>query len=456
MYLKRHIDDYLRDWKNDSNRRPLIVKGARQVGKTESILHFADANYDHCIEINFVRDKKFLGITEDGYSAESVIKSITRIDPSLTFVPGKTLIFFDEIQANPDIATSLKFFKTDGRYDVICSGSLLGVSYRQIESNSVGYKSDYEMDSMDFHEYLWALGYDDELVEDIFSHMQSVEPLSNSFHELMYSRFLDYVILGGMPAVVKQFVETGNFGGTLEIQRQIIEDYKEDIVKYTKGLEQARILNVFNHIPVQLGKDNKKFQISKVARGARFKDYWGCIDWLNRAGITSVCYCMASPELPLKGNYDEKKYKIYFRDTGLLIAQLDDEVQYDLRANKNLGTYKGAIYESIVSEAMVKADMPLLYYKKENSTLEMDFFGRTIKNLVPIEVKAGDAHARSLKTMINSRSYPEIEWGIKIKRGNIGYENNIYTFPHYCSFLLKRFLRSKSENKVKQTGANWK
>lgn len=330
---------------------------------------------------------------------------------------------------------------------MICSGSLLSVSYRQIESNSVGYKSDYAMNSMDFQEYLWALGYDDEIVEDIFVHMQSMESLTSSFNELMYSRFLDYVILGGMPAVVKRFVETGNFSGTLDIQRQIIEDYKEDIVKYTKGLEQARILNVFNHIPVQLGKDNKKFQISKVASGARFKDYWGCIDWLNRAGIISVCYCMASPELPLKGNYGEKKYKIYFKDTGLLIAQLDDEVQYDLRTKRNLGTYKGAIYESIVAEAMAKADMPLLYYKKENSTLEMDFFGKTINNLVQIEVKAEDANAKSLKTMIKSDSYPEIEWGgVKLKRGNIGYENNVYTFPHYCSFLLKRFLRSKSEN----------
>ena len=444
MYLKRHIDEFLRNWKTDLNRKPLIVKGARQVGKTESIEHFAAENYQYFIEINFIRDQKFLGITEGGYDVSNVVKNISRIDPSLKFIPGKTLLFFDEIQANPDIATTLKFFKLDGQYDVICSGSLLGISYKQIESNSVGYKTDYEMFSMDFKEFLWSEGYDEDLFTDLFKHMLSAEALTESFNEMMLGRFMDYVILGGMPAVVKQFIESGNFSGTLEIQRQIIEDYKEDIVKYTSGLEQARILNIFNHIPVQLGKDNKKFQISKVASGARYKDYWGCIDWLERAGIISVCYCLGIPELPLKGNYDEKKYKIYFKDTGLLIAMLDDEVQYDLRVNKNLGTYKGALFESIVSEAMVKQNMPLFYYKRENSTLEMDFFGRTVDCLVPIEVKAGNANAKSLQTMISSDSYEDIKWGIKLKRGNIGFENNIYTFPYYCAFLLKDFLKAKN------------
>ena len=363
MYLKRHIDEFLKHWKDDPNHMPLIIKGARQVGKTESVKHFAAESYENLVEINFIQDKKFLNIMEAGYDTESVIRSISRIDPSISFIPDKTLLFFDEIQANPDIATTLKFFKLDGRYDVICSGSLLGVSYKQIESNSVGYKTDYEMFSFDFEEFLWANGYNDDFINDLFAHMDSMEVLPDSFNEMMFDRFLDYVILGGMPAVVKQYIETGNFSGTLDIQRQIIEDYKEDVVKYTDGLEQARILNVFNHIPVQLGKDNKKFQISKVASGARYKDYWGCIDWLERTGIISVCYCLGVPELPLKGNYDEKKYKIYFKDTGLLIAMLDDEVQYDLRVNKNLGTYKGALFESIVSEAMVKQKMPLFYYK---------------------------------------------------------------------------------------------
>lgn len=447
MYLRRHIDKYLKDWKADNNHNPLIVKGARQVGKTESILKFAQENYKNHIEINFVRDKKFRNITSEGYDVDSVIKEMSRVDPSLSFIPGETLIFFDELQENPDIATTLKFFKQDGRYDVICSGSLLGVSYKKIESNSVGYKSDFDMESMDFQEYLWALGYGDDLTEDLFEHMITSHPLSANTDHVLHGLFLDYAVLGGMPAVLKNYVENSNFSGTLALQRQIIADYKEDIVKYAEGLDQARILNVFNHIPVQLGKDNKKFQISKVASGARFKDYWGCIDWLERAGIINVCYCLGVPELPLKGNYNESKYKIYFRDTGLLVAMLDDEVQFDLRVNKNLGTYKGALFESLVAEAMAKQGMPLFYYKKESSTLEIDFFGRTLDALVPIEVKSGDGNAKSLNAMIRSDAYPDTSWGIKLKSGNIGHENNIYTFPYYCAYLLKRFLQYKSTPK---------
>lgn len=444
MYLKRHIDNYLREWKNDKEHMPLIIKGARQVGKTESILEFAKAEYKSVIEINFIRDKRFVNITADGYDVDGIIKNISLIDPSIKFIPYNSVFFFDEIQANPDIATALKFFSIDGRYDVICSGSLLGVSYKEIESNSVGYKVDKEMYSMDFNEYLWAIGYSDDIIQELLDNMIYMRPVSENLHKIMEDSFLDYAALGGMPAVVKTFVNNKNFSKTLSIQRQIINDYKEDIVKYTQGLEQAKILNVFNHIPVQLGRDNKKFQISKVASGARFKDYWGCIDWLERSGIINICYQMNFPELPLKGNYDFNKYKIYFKDTGLLVAMLDDEAQLDLRANKNLGTYKGALYENMVSEALSKEGMPLLYFNKSNSTLEMDFFARTVKSLVPIEVKAGTANAKSLKTLIESDKYEDISWGIKLKKGNIGYDNNIYTFPHYLSFLLKRFLEYKS------------
>ena len=443
MYLKRHIDAFLRNWKNDPGHLPLIVKGARQVGKTESIRHFAESAYESVVEINFVRDRKFLNITESGYDAASVVRAISRIEPSFSFAPGKTLLFFDEIQANPDIATTLKFFKLDGRFDVICSGSLLGVSYKRIESNSVGYKTDFEMFSMDFEEFLWACGYEDDFVEHIFSHMASSEPFPPSFNEMMFDRFLDYVILGGMPSVVKAYFETGNFSGTLAMQRQIIEDYKEDISKSTEGSDGTRMLNVLRHVPVQLEERNRKFQITKISPGARYRDYRGCIDALERAGVASVCRCLAAPSQPLAGNFDERKFKLYFRDTGLLVATLGDEVQQELRANKNLGTYDGAVLENAVSEALAKQGMPLFYYKRENSTLGMDFFGRTVNDLVPIEVNAGNPRAKALGTMIESCAYEDIRWGIRLWRGNIGFENSIYSFPCYCSFLLKRFLELK-------------
>lgn len=441
LYLKRKIDEYLICWKSDAERKPLIIKGARQVGKTESICRFAQTNYKNVIYINFVEEPKYKLITEDGYKANDIIRNISRIDPSKKFDPGETILIFDELQEFPDIATSLKFFKIDGRFDIICSGSLLGIQYKRIESNSVGYKTDYNMMSMDFEEFLWAKGYSQTDIEDMLWHMETEKPFNEIEMKVYSSLFLDHCILGGMPAVVRQYISRGTFEGTLDIQRQLLDDYREDIRKYAEGMDQTRILNVFEQIPMQLAKDNKKFQISKVARGARFKDYRGCIEWLRNAGIVNICYCLNFPELPLKGNYNDSKYKLYFFDTGIFVAMLDEEAQEDLRANKNLGVYKGALYENIVGEALTKCGYGLYYYKKDDSYLEEDFFVRTKEYLVPVEVKATRGTAKSLRTLIKSSSYPDIKYGIKFTAGNVGYSDNIYTFPYFCAFLLKDYLK---------------
>ena len=440
MYLKRKIDSFLCDWKKNSNHNPLIVKGARQIGKTESILHFAKQNYDNVVYINFVEEPKYKNITVDGYKPEQICKNISLLNPEVKFTKGSTLIFFDELQDFPEIATSLKFFKIQGVYDVICSGSLLGINYRKIESNSVGYKTDFIMHSMDFEEFLWAKGYDENIAEMMLEHIRNHSPFSTLEQAVFFSLFCGLCLLGVMPGLVKSYFENCSFVGILDMQRQLVADYKEDVRKYVHGIEQTKILNVFNRIPIQLGCENKKFQISKVAPGAKNKDYWGCIEWLNDAGIISVCYCLNFPELPLKGNFDDSKYKIYFADTGLLIALLDDEVQDDLRINANMGTYKGALYENIVAEAITKSGADLFYYKRQDSTLEEDFFLRTKNNLIPIEVKSANASAKSLQTLIKSEKYKDIQWGIKLVDGNVGFANNVLTIPYFCAFLLKRFL----------------
>ena len=288
-YLKRKIDSFLTEWKAAPNHKPLIVKGPRQVGKTESVRRFAESSYENVIYINFVEEPKYKLITADGYKTDEIIKNISRLDPGKRFLPGKTLLFFDELQEFPDIATALKFFSIDGRFDVICSGSILGINDRKIESNSVGYKTDYEMYSMDFEEFLWAKGYDDGFIADLLDHMRTLTPFSELELSVCNSLFLDFCILGGMPAVVREYVEQGTFEGSLDIQRQLIADYREDIRTYAEGLDQGRILNVFDQIPPQLAKNNKKFQISKVASGARFKDYRGCIEWLSDAGMVNIC-----------------------------------------------------------------------------------------------------------------------------------------------------------------------
>ena len=443
--LKRKIDNYLNNWKQNKDRKPLIVKGARQIGKTKSIIAFAEANYKSVIAINFVEQQKYKQIFNDGYEVDTIIKNISLLDPSLKFIPNDTILFFDELQECPECATSLKFFCIDGRYDVICSGSLMGINYNKIESNSVGYKEDYEMYSMDFEEFLWAKGYSEEFVEELYSHMLNGKPFSELQLETLFDIFRDYMTLGGMPDVVRTYIENKNFSGTLEIQRQLLADYEEDITKYAVGLDKAKIKNIYNHISVFLAKENKRFQISKISHNARNREYVGVVEWLTDAGIINPCYCLAEVELPLKGNYDPKLYKIYFKDTGLLIASLDEEAQEDLRANRNFGTYKGAIYENIVGDMLVKQGYRLYYYKQDNPALEMDFFVRDSESLIPIEVKANDGATPSLKKLIANDKYPDIRFGIKFGYKNIGFANGFYTFPYFLGFLLKRFLRERNK-----------
>ena len=441
MYFKRKIDEFLADWKNNHSRKPLIIKGARQIGKTESILHFAHENYENVVYINFVLDKKYTTIVNDGYDVETVVKNITLINPSTKFIPDKTLIVFDEIQEYPDIATTLKPFNLYGKYDVICSGSMLGINYKKIHSNSVGSKTAYEMFSMDFEEFLWAKGYEDTAINSILEHMISLTPFSETELSVYKSLFLDYCVLGGMPDVIKGYIKTGTFSQSLEIQGQIRLDYEEDVRKYAEGLDQAKIISVYRSVPAQLAKENKKFQFSIIDKKARSREYTGCIEWLIDAGVVTECYCLNYPELPLKGNVDNSKYKLYYPDTGLLISALDEEAQEDLRVNKNLGVYKGALYENFVAEAFVKQGLGLFYYKKDNSTLEEDFFVRSKNELIPVEVKSNNDSSKSLTALIKSDRYADIKHGIKLGDFNVGVANNIYTFPYFCAFMLKAYLQ---------------
>lgn len=376
---------------------------------------------------------------------DDILKNITLIDPSLRFIPGDTLLFFDEIQDCPACATALKSFKIDGRYDVICSGSMMGIHYREIESNSVGYKEDYDMHSLDFEEFLWAKGYAPEQIESLYASMLQLKPLSSLQRNTLFEVFADYMVLGGMPAVVNSYITKKNFSGILKLQRQLLRDYEEDITKYAEGLDKGKIKSVYNHLSVFLAQENKKFQITKVARSARNRDYVGTVEWLTDAGIVNPCYCLDQVALPLKGNYNPKLYKLYFRDTGLLIASLDEEAQEDLRAHRNFNTYKGAIYENVVADMLVKQGYSLYFYKNEKFTVEMDFFVRDSDSLIPVEVKATDQATKSLNKLLdNCEKYKDIRYGIKFGCKNIGFNGKFYTFPYFLTFLLKRFLKERT------------
>ena len=274
--LKRKIDKFLLDWRNSKTRKPLIIKGARQTGKTTSIEKFGKENYKSFIEINFVSMPEYKTIFNDGYTVDGIIKNISLHNGNFEFIPNDTLIFFDEMQEFPDVATSLKFFCIDGRFDVICSGSLMRIDYQEIHSNSVGYKEDYTMRSLDFEEFLWAKGYKDEQIEDLYTCMKEVKPLTNTQYNVMMSNFNDYMITGGMPEVVSMFIDNKNFSGVLDKQKSLLLDYEEDITKYAGGLDKSKILVAYQKIKVFLGNDNKKFQITKLKDGARNRECRCC------------------------------------------------------------------------------------------------------------------------------------------------------------------------------------
>lgn len=447
--LKRKIDAYLKEWKN-RNHNPLIVKGARQIGKTTSILEFAKNNYKSIIYINFYEKPKYKQIFTDGFAVDDIIKNISALEPNFEYIPYNTLIFFDEIQEYIDAATSLKFFAIDKRYDIICSGSSLGIKYKNISSVAVGYKEDYEMSSLDFEEFLWAKGYKDKFISSLEENILNLSPYSKLIMDQMNKLFMEYILTGGMPKIVNHFIQNNNFGGILNMQKQILIDYDDDISKYAEGLETSRIRNMFHHIAPQLGKENHKFQITKLGHGARSYQYKGCEEWLKDAGVINTCYCINKLDLPLKGNENPDNYRIYFSDTSLLLASLDDESQEDLRLNKNLGVYKGALFENFTAEALRKQKYELYYYRSENSRTELDFLIRIKDNIVPIEVKANKGIARSLQTIIQDKNIPLIQYGIKYSNNNIGAENNIITLPFFTLFLLKRALNKVNNTKLEE------
>ncbi len=442
LYLRRKFDAFLQRWRAREDRLPLMIKGARQVGKTETVRHFAEAVYADFIEINFVERPEFKEIVRDGFSVEALVRNISIIDPKLRFTPGNTLLFFDELQEFPEIATSLKFFAQDGRYDVICSGSLLGIQVKRVKSYSVGFQETETMHSLDFEEFLWAAGYRDEQVDGLLEPILAHRTFGPAVKKTMDRLFLDYCVTGGMPDVLETYFTKGTFERVPQTQRRILEDYRADIRKYAERLDPVRIQAVFDSLPAHLAKENRKFQWSTVSKGATRKDYWGCVEWLEDAGVVNKCRRMDVPELPLGAHLDNDAFKLYLCDSGLLLSMLETEVQEDVRIRRNLGTWKGGLFEHIVGEALVKAGMPLAYFKRDNSTLEMDFLARSADSLVPIEVKAENNRSKSLRTMIESEAYRDIRWGVKLVNGNVGFEKGILTIPQWCAFKLPEIIHN--------------
>lgn len=435
--LKRKMQDILLTWKNTPGRKPLLIKGCRQCGKTFSVLEFARHHYEHVIYLNFFQDANYSSIFSGSLEVDYLIMMMSALlGPEAVFEPGKTVIVLDEIQECPEARTALKFFQLDGRFDVIGTGSLLGVrGYgKEPKSIPVGYETVVDMYPLDFEEFLWANGITTEMIRLLRECMNKETPVPEALHNRLHQLLLQYTVIGGMPAAVQLFVDTRQAGSVLQLQRDIIRSYEDDMIKYADKKDKGRIAECFRSIPKQLSKENKKFQYSVVKKGATAAQYAGSLQWIEDAGIISRCYNLNLPELPLDGNAVEDIFKVYMKDTGLLISMLEDGTQFDVLQGKLFG-YKGAIFENLAADFFAKMGRRLYYYHKD-SGLEIGFVIRWRGQCTLVEVKAATGNTKSAKTILNHPEKYHVDQCIKLGRYNIGRSGKILTLPLYMGFLL--------------------
>lgn len=442
MY-RRKIESFLLDWKNTPSHKPLVIKGCRQCGKTSSVVAFAKKHYKHVIYIDFHEQEQLCALFAGSLSVDYLTMAISASVPGAQFVPHNTCLVLDEIQNCPRARSSLKFFMQDGRYDVICTGSLLGVSgYKSAEQIKaedqatipVGAETIVEMYPMDFEEWLWANGIKEQVFDFLLKSLQEETPIPADIHQRLRQLLLEYVVVGGMPEAVKTFFATHDMNQVCQVQRHILNGYRDDMIKYARAEDKPRIRECFDSIPRQLSRDNKKFTYSQVRKGGRSKEYISCLQWIEDAGIVRRCYNLMLPELPLSGNAIQDCFKVYMADTGLLVSMLDDGTQGDILQG-NLWTYKGAVYENLVADILGKMGRKLYYYQKE-SGLEIDFVMRYKGECTLLECKANTGNAKSVKTILSHPDKYHVHAAIKLGDYNIGRSEQLLTLPLYIAFLL--------------------
>lgn len=435
MY-KRKIEKLLEDWKSTPAHKPLVIKGCRQCGKTSSVVDFAHKNYEHVVYLDFHENAQLCAIFDGSLQVDYLVMAITAMVPNSRFVPGATCLVLDEIQDCPKARGALKFFSLDGRYDVICTGSLLGVNgYVGTGATiPVGFETIVEMCPMDFEEWLWANGIQPEVVALLQQCMSDEAPVPEAIHNRMRELLLQYVIVGGMPAVVSTFLSTHDVGQTVAMQRAIVEEYKADMVKYAHPADKARIRECFESIPRQLSRDNKKFTYSVVRKSGRSSQYVSSLQWIEDAGIVRRCHNLTITELPLGGNAIPDSFKIYMADTGLFVSMLDEGTQSDILQGRLYG-YKGAIFENLMADILGKMGRKLYYYQKVDS-IEIDFVIRYKGECVPIECKAVNGNAKSMRTLLNHPEKYHVSHALKFGDYNIGRNGSLLTLPMYMAFLV--------------------
>lgn len=441
--FRRKIEEELKAWKESAKRKPLVIKGVRQCGKTSSVKEFAYANYEHVVYMDFRENPSLISLFNNSLNVDYLTMTISAALPDAEFVPGKTCLILDEIQDCPRARGALKFLCLDGRYDVICTGSLLGVNgyktkeqeeQEQQASIPVGFEIIVEMFPMDFEEWLWANGIKPEVDAYLRECLEKEEPVGDGIHARMRELWLEYTIVGGMPEAVETFLTTHNVNQLRRVQRAIVDEYKGDMVKYARTEDKPRIRECFESIPRQLSKENKKFQYSVVRPGGRSKDYLGCLQWIEDAGIIHRCHNLEITELPLDGNAIDEQFKVYMTDTGLFVSMLGEETQSDILRG-NLLSYKGAIFENLMADLMGKRGMKMYYYHKPDS-IELDFVMRYKDACTIVECKARTGNAKSMQTVLKHLEKYHVYSALKFGDYNVGRNGALLTLPFYMWYLL--------------------
>lgn len=442
--LRRKIESYLEEWKRNSNHKPLVIKGVRQCGKTYSVQQFAKTHYNHFVYVDFVENPDFKEAFYGAKTVDTIIMNLSAIIENAKFIPNETCLIFDELQDCPEARTSLKYFKMDGRYDVICTGSLLGVKgygsknkKKEKDKGSsvpVGYETIVEMFPLDFEEFLWANGISEEIIALLKKHFETETPVTAAIHKRMSDLLRQYAVVGGMPEAVNTFISTHDISQVVDVQRGIIDEYKDDMVKYADDSFKNRIRECFESIPKQLSKENKKFQYSVIKKGGRAAQYYESLQWIEDAGIAKRCYNLSVTELPLDGNAKEDIFKVYMQDTGLFLSMLEYGTQADVLKGNLLG-YKGAIYENLMADILSKMGRKLYYFHKD-SGLEVDFVIRYKGKCTLLEVKASSGNVKSTKTILKHPEVYHVTDAIKLGDYNIGRDGQLLTLPFYMGFLL--------------------
>ena len=441
MELKRKFYEFLKAWKSNHKQECLLVKGARQIGKTYLVEKLGREEYESFIEFNFILDPTACGIFDGSLKAEDLLMKISAFIGSQRLIPGKTLIFLDEIQECPNARTALKSFALDGRYDVIASGSLLGIKYRskrrrekaEPKSIAVGYERQVSMHSLDFEEFLWARGIGAEVIESLngcFCRREMVPPVLN---DRMGGYLREYMLVGGMPAVVKAYIARGDFGPVQEEQEKILSAYIDDIHKYAEKVDVPKIESCYRAIPRILAKGNRKFKYSEVEKNGSERKFGESIEWLKDAALAPMCENVVVPEVPLSANVRDGWFKLYLSDIGLLSALYGLETKRLLFSGRLVGNAKGGLYENLIAGMLERNGYPLRYYKTVDGTREVEFVIEKDGGVVPIEVKSTNGATVSLNETLMMKGVP---YGYKFVEGNVGVSGNKITLPHFMAMFL--------------------